>query len=145
MAVKYVSDETTPLFAAATGNRKLLELLWGDQAHVMEEGAPRSKVYSTEIARSVNLGRPTRLTIRDAAGETIVKEDDLGTVTVDAKVTKAGDLNPTTVKRRLNRTQVVAGLIYGLVNVRTNGETILCATLNEKDNTWHVQRLTSRF
>jgi beta-lactamase superfamily II metal-dependent hydrolase len=102
-------------------------------------------VYSTEIARSVNLGRPTRLTIRDAAGETVVKEDDLGTVTVDAKVTKAGDLNPTTVKRRLNRTQVVAGLIYGLVNVRTDGETILCATLNEKDNTWQVKRLTSRF
>jgi beta-lactamase superfamily II metal-dependent hydrolase len=102
-------------------------------------------VYSTELARSINLGKPTRLTITDAAGDTIIKEDELGTVTVDAKVTKAGDLNPTTVARRLNRTHIVAGLIYGLVNVRTDGKKILCATLNEKDNTWQIKKLTSRF
>jgi hypothetical protein len=40
---------------------------------------------------------------------------------------------------------VVAGLIYGLVNVRTDGEKILCATLNEKDNTWQVKTFLSRF
>ena len=39
----------------------------------------------------------------------------------------------------------MAGLIYGLVNVRTDGEKILCATLNEKDNTWQVKKFTSRF
>jgi len=43
------------------------------------------------------------------------------------------------------RAGFVAGLIYGLVNVRTDGETILCATLNEKDNTWQIKRFTSRF
>jgi hypothetical protein len=60
-------------------------------------------------------------------------------------VTKAGDLNPTRIKKTLDRTYIVAGLIYGLVNVRTDGETILCATLNEKDNTWQVKTCTSRF
>jgi hypothetical protein len=39
---------------------------------------------------------------------------------------------------------IVAGLIYGLVNVRTDGEKVLCATLNEKDNSWQVKTLTSR-
>jgi hypothetical protein len=102
-------------------------------------------VYATELARSVNLGRPARVTIADAAGQTVIKADALGTVTIDAKVTKAGDLNPTTVARRLDRTYIVAGLIYGLVNVRTDGRRILCATLNEKDNTWQVRTVTSRF
>jgi beta-lactamase superfamily II metal-dependent hydrolase len=102
-------------------------------------------VYSTELARSINLGKPIKLTIANQAGNTIIEEDQLGRVMVDAKVTKAGDLNPTTVTKKLGSTSIVAGLIYGLVNVRTNGEKILCATLNEKDNTWQIKKLTSRF
>ena len=102
-------------------------------------------VYSTELARSVNLGKPTRLTVANPNGNTVVEQDQLSTVTVTAKVTKAGDLNPTTISRSLGRTYIVAGLIYGLVNVRTNGDKILCATLNEKDNTWQIKTFTSRF
>ena len=102
-------------------------------------------VYSTELARSINLGKPTRLTVAHPNGNTVVGQDQLSTVTIHAQVTKAGDLNPTTISRSLGRTYIVAGLIYGLVNVRTNGEKILCATLNEKDNTWQVKTFTSRF
>jgi hypothetical protein len=102
-------------------------------------------VYSTELARSDNLGKPVRLTVAGPTGATVVDKTELRTATVDAKVTKAGDLNPTTVRRTLDRTYIVAGLIYGLVNVRTDGEKILCATLNEKDNTWQVRTFTSRF
>ena len=102
-------------------------------------------VYSTELARSANLGRPTRLTIAAAGGDTVVEAGALGTVKIEAKVTKAGDLNPTKVTRNLAGTYIVAGLIYGLVNVRTNGDKILCATLNEKDNTWQTKSFTSRF
>ena len=88
--------------------------------------------------------KPTKVTIT-GQGETTIGADELNTVEIEAKVTKAGDLNPTTVKRKLGRTNIVAGLIYGLVNVRTDGETILCATLNEKDNTWQVKKIVSRF
>jgi beta-lactamase superfamily II metal-dependent hydrolase len=102
-------------------------------------------VYSTELARSLNLGKPTKLTIADPAGDTVVEGNELGAVTIDAKVTKAGDLNPTTVTRPLDGTYIVAGVIYGLVNVRTDGATILCATLNEKDDTWQIKKFTSRF
>jgi beta-lactamase superfamily II metal-dependent hydrolase len=102
-------------------------------------------VYSTELARSINLGKPTKLTIVDPAGDIVVEADKLGTVTIEAKVTKAGDLNPTTKTKTLDGTYIVAGLIYGLVNVRTDGEKILCATLNEKDNTWQIKKFTSRF
>ena len=69
----------------------------------------------------------------------------VGTDLLFAAVTKAGDLNPTVVTKTLDGTYLVAGLIYGLVNVRTDGEKILCATLNEKDNTWQVKTLQSRF
>jgi beta-lactamase superfamily II metal-dependent hydrolase len=106
-------------------------------------------VYSTELARSINLGKPAKVTIAPAAGDppgdTVLQGAGLARVTVDAKVTKAGDVNPTTVAKKLDRTYIVAGLIYGLVNVRTDGETLLCATLNEKDNTWQIKTFTSRF
>jgi beta-lactamase superfamily II metal-dependent hydrolase len=102
-------------------------------------------VYSTELARSLNLGVPTRLTVSDPAGDTVVEEDKLNKVTVEAEVMKVGDLKPTTVKRKLKYTLIVAGLIYGLVNVRTDGKKILCATLNEKDNTWQIKKFNSRF
>jgi hypothetical protein len=85
------------------------------------------------------------MTIADPAGNRVIHENELGIVSIDAKVTKAGDLNPTTVTRRFNNTLIVAGLIYGLVNVRTDGTTLLCATLSEKDNTCQVKKLTSRF
>jgi hypothetical protein len=102
-------------------------------------------VYSTELARSIDLGKPTKLTVASPTVDTVVGPDKLGTVTIEAEVTKVGDLNPTTVTRRLDRAHIVAGLVYGLVNVRTNGEKILCATLNEKDHTWQVRKLAARF
>jgi beta-lactamase superfamily II metal-dependent hydrolase len=102
-------------------------------------------VYSTELARSINLGKPTKVTVTGNGETTIIEKDELNTIEIEAKVTKAGDLKPTTVKRQLGRTNIVTGLIYGLVNVRTDGKTILCATLDEKDNTWQVKTLISRF
>lgn len=102
-------------------------------------------VYSTELARSINLGKPTKVTVKRAGDETTIEGADLALVEIEAKVTKAGDLNPTRIKKNFASTYIVAGLIYGLVNVRTDGETILCATLNEKDNTWQVKKFTSRF
>ena len=40
---------------------------------------------------------------------------------------------------------MVAGLVYGLVNVRTDGERILCATMNEAKHKWEVKVVRSRF
>src|SRR5262245_37020106 len=44
MPVKYLSAETAPLYAADTGNKKLLELLWGDRVNVLQAGTPRARV-----------------------------------------------------------------------------------------------------
>ena len=40
---------------------------------------------------------------------------------------------------------VVAGMVYGLVNVRTDGHTILRATLNEGDQKWTIKTFKTRF
>jgi hypothetical protein len=47
--------------------------------------------------------------------------------------TKVGDINSSDL------------LVYGLVNVRTDGNTILCATLNEGKSKWEIKKFNSRF
>ena len=45
----------------------------------------------------------------------------------------------------LSTARVVGGLIYGLVNVRTDGDKILCATLDEGEDNWRIKTFHSRF
>ncbi len=59
--------------------------------------------------------------------------------------TKAGALNPVTRSRSFVGSYVVSGVVYGLVNVRTDGETILCATMNEGNRSWNVKTFRARF
>ncbi len=95
-------------------------------------------IYATELSRSISLGRPARL----LAGGV---EQELARASLTFLETKAGDLRPRKKERTLDRLLVVAGLIYGLVNVRSDGQKILCATLNEKDHSWNVRSLQGRF
>ncbi len=46
---------------------------------------------------------------------------------------------------RVGGTRHVAGLVYGLVNVRTDGRRILCATRDEKTLDWRIDVTQSRF
>ncbi|MDX2169819.1 MAG: MBL fold metallo-hydrolase [Deltaproteobacteria bacterium] len=98
-------------------------------------------VYSTELARSVRLGRTQKLLLSGTA----VADSDFKQAIVECKVTKPGDLKPKTEQLRLAQRRMVAGLIYGLVNIRTDGNRILCATLDESDATWRCETVTSRF
>jgi beta-lactamase superfamily II metal-dependent hydrolase len=106
-------------------------------------------VYSTELARSVSMGEPTALTIAPSAGgppgSLHLQAQDLQRVTIDYTETKPGGLRPEKKQKTLSAAKVVAGLVYGLVNVRTDGETILVATMNEGDGTWAVKTFKSRF
>jgi beta-lactamase superfamily II metal-dependent hydrolase len=99
-------------------------------------------VYSTEIARSLELGRITQVDLPD--GE-LLEGADMNAATVRYKVHKPGSLRPEKGMRRLGGSFVVAGMVYGLVNVRTDGKTILCATLNEGKNTWTIKTFEARF
>lgn len=102
-------------------------------------------IYSTELARSLKLGRPTALRLGSQAPPLDVSETGLAQARVSLAVTNAGDRNPSTRFVTLGRSRVVSGVIYGLVNVRTDGDRILCATMNEADHTWQVKTVPSRF
>ncbi len=104
-------------------------------------------VYCTELARSVGLGTPVSASVRDEAGQPIGACTGLAPkrVMVTYTETKPGDREPTTKTLPLSARQIAARLVFGLVNVRTDGEKILCATLSEKDATWHVKTFMARF
>ncbi len=104
-------------------------------------------VYSTEIARSLGLGKPEKMNIftgtRQAA---IIKDAELDKTVVECEKVNAGALQPAKTKVKLNdQSRIVTDLVYGLVNVRTDGDKILCATLNENKYQWEIKKLRSRF
>jgi beta-lactamase superfamily II metal-dependent hydrolase len=97
-------------------------------------------IYSTELARSIDLGSPTRLEEKDSSGTVID--------TISGRALKRATLYIEKAKKEkinLGNAMVVGGLIYGLVNVRTDGNKILCATLDEKDKNWRIKTFDSRF
>ena len=99
-------------------------------------------VYSTEIARSYSIGKLTHIELDD---ENKLDGNALGKTKLHYAETKAGDLRPAKHYRRAAGTYLVTGLVYGLVNVRTDGQRIQTATLNEADSTWSVKNFKSRF
>jgi beta-lactamase superfamily II metal-dependent hydrolase len=96
-------------------------------------------VYCTEIARSYKLGRAASLsTLVDGAAVKVRGEEfKQSKLHFDAAATDAGT--------RLPSTYIVTDLVYGLVNVRTDGKKILCATRSERDQSWDVKVVQSRF
>ena len=102
-------------------------------------------IYSTELARSVSLGDPFKLVSGPAGSPTTLSGAAFDSSTIHFKETKPGALNPERKHRRLGHTYVVAGQIYGLVNIRTDGHRILSATMNEGDGSWQIKRTLARF
>ena len=96
-------------------------------------------VYSTELARSIDLGRPEKLVARDSSGtEITISHGDLDRAILHITKAKRTEV-------ALSTARVVGGLIYGLVNVRTDGDKILCAVLDEGENDWRIKTFRSRF
>jgi beta-lactamase superfamily II metal-dependent hydrolase len=99
-------------------------------------------VYSTEIARSLKLGKVGSLSLADGS---VIDQAALDQVRAHYKIHAPGSLRPKPGSMRMDGCFVVAGVVYGLVNVRTDGHTILCATLNEGDQSWTIKTFTTKF
>ena len=83
---------------------------------------------------------------RRPEGTLRLDEPELDRATVTYVEQKPGDLNPRTKSRPMGGCSIVAGLVYGLVNVRTDGTTILAATMNEgKEGVWSIKKFKARF
>jgi beta-lactamase superfamily II metal-dependent hydrolase len=102
-------------------------------------------VYMTEIARSVSFGSPSEVAVKSGNSTIKLTGADLKNVRVTYKETKAGERKPRTRSKTMADSKIVAGLTYGLVNVRTNGQKILCATMDEKGDGWQIKTIESRF
>ena len=102
-------------------------------------------IYSTEIARSVSFGDPSELEVKSGGNTVTLSGDALKNARLTYKETKAGERKPRTRTKTIKGSKIVAGLTYGLVNVRTNGDKILCATMDEKGDGWRVETIRSRF
>lgn len=99
-------------------------------------------VYSTELARSHSLGKLEGIELAD---DVRLEDDALDDVVLHYATTKAGDLRSRKESRRAAGAHVVSGLVYGLVNVRTDGEHILTATMDEKAAKWSIRTFPARF
>jgi hypothetical protein len=99
-------------------------------------------VFSTEIARSVGLGRITGLA--DRSGKSVTT-GAVGDLLATYQQIQVGDLNASTKTVSLRNAYLAAGIVYGLVNVRTDGRKVLCATRDEKTRTWDVATFPARF
>jgi len=100
-------------------------------------------IYSTELARSHRFSKAALLEFASNSG---VPVSVRGTALANAKVTFPKREGQTVARSRaLDRALFLSDLVYGLVNVRTDGNKILCATLNEADQSWQIKTLRSRF
>ena len=103
-------------------------------------------VYSTETARSVSMGEPTKIEVKQGGGTDFeLTGNDFANSVMHFDETKPGAFAAEKKHKEMKRLSVVAGQVYGLVNVRTDGETIVCATMNEKDGSWAIKKFPSRF
>jgi hypothetical protein len=57
----------------------------------------------------------------------------------------SGGLKAAKKSKMMDKIKIIDGLVYGLVNVRTDGNTIICATLNEGKSKWEIKKFNSRF
>ncbi|MCB1906007.1 MAG: hypothetical protein KDH15_01450 [Rhodocyclaceae bacterium] len=107
-------------------------------------------LYCTEIARSIALGKVSRLTMAShadfplpAAGLAIDKDD--GKAEIHYSGTASGPRSGFSGKRGLIGSRTQHRLIYGLVNVRTDGNRILFAVRDEKHGGWEIETIDARF
>jgi len=69
-----------------------------------------------------------------------------GDVRVDVNLTvPLGPVDKKNASKRLWRARLMQKNHYGLVNVRTDGKTIMCATLNETEKKWIIHTFLARF
>jgi beta-lactamase superfamily II metal-dependent hydrolase len=130
-------DHPRPVIVAASG-------LAGHK-EIRDERVITPLVYCTELARGVSLGKPLGLKVEHDDETLEIAGPQLDQAVITYSEQKPGDLRPRTRSRTLGGCSVVAGLIYGLVNVRSDGRKILAATMNEGNGSWSVKTFESRF
>lgn len=130
-------DHPRPRIVAASGQTGFLT--------VESDEIVTPLVYSTELARSISVGRAVGLSLDEGDTTRELAANDFGDSKLKYRERDVGALGEKDGETLLRNTRVMTRLIYGLVNVRTDGKRILTATMNEKDGSWAIKSFTSRF
>lgn len=78
--------------------------------------------------------------------EAMEEETRKGDIRVDFNLTvPLGPVDEENVSKRGWRARLMQKTHYGLVNLRTDGETIMCATLDETEDQWIIHTFPARF
>jgi beta-lactamase superfamily II metal-dependent hydrolase len=105
-------------------------------------------VFCTEISRSVRMADPYEVDYKgyQLNGQDIdIKLLDKTKTEIWYERQTSPGLKPSKKKKPMKAVHIIDGIVYGLVNVRTDGNTILCATLNEGKRKWEIKKFQSRF
>ena len=109
---------------------------YGSEILTTDDKVTPPLVYSTELARSTNLEHVSRVRVdHDEDRQTRPQSYRPEYVQVTPKSKRT---------RQLSRTPVVTDLVYGLVNVRTDGRRIICATMKESGNDFDIKSFYAR-
>jgi|GEM_PF-477309 len=74
------------------------------------------------------------------------EETQKGQIRVDFNLTvPQGPISSENIRKRAWRSRIMEKNHYGLVNVRTDGKTIICATLDETEKKWVTHAFPARF
>jgi len=106
---------------------------YGRESFDEENNVMAPLLYSTELARSVKLSYAKKVKVDcDKNPNTPMKSLKPSAVKVNA-TSRANDY------RNLQYMPMSVDLIYGLVNIRTDGKEILCATMEEKGSDFDIK------
>jgi hypothetical protein len=100
-------------------------------------------VYSTELARSVTLAYAAEARLR-TGDQSPAQYENLDVAAVQVRpARREGGNGGVQAYRSLRSISFAADLVYGLVNIRTDGRQILCATMNEQNSTFDIKRFVA--
>ncbi len=117
---------------------------FNDKAFLTPEArkALRRLDSSKEVRKFLSANRKLEKPLLEAMQDDMIR----GEIDVDFNLTVAeGPLSPRNARKRAWRARIMEKNHYGLVNVRTDGQTILCATMNETGEHWITHTFPARF
>lgn len=134
----------TIVAASATTGRRFID--------VEEDSLVAPLIYITEVARSVKIGDVKSLKeYHHPQPERLADSTDKAALVHNTKKEKArfrlfykDSAKSSADAPRIDQAQVVTGLRYGLVNVRTDGKRLFFAQLEESGNDWAFTVLTEK-
>ncbi len=115
-----------------------------DQAYM----TPEDRVAFRKIKDKKKRDKFLRQVVKTQEPLFAAMENDVrtGKVDVDFNLTvPQGPVSSRNVRKRAWRSRIMEKNHYGLVNVRTDGKTIMCATLNETEKKWVIHTFAARF